>query len=77
MAEDPHCHPRMHVERCQEGGAGMPHVMNRDGPDTRFGAAQASMIRSYIIWRSNHAHHERLRRIIDRATLPDAALGTN
>jgi hypothetical protein len=55
----------------------MPHVMNRDGPDTRFGAAQASMIRRYIIWRSNHAHHERLRRIIDRATLPDAALGTN
>jgi hypothetical protein len=25
------------------------------------------MIRRYIIWRNNHAHDERLRRIIDRA----------
>jgi hypothetical protein len=36
MAQDPHRHPGMHVERSQEGGTGMPHVMNRDGPDTRF-----------------------------------------
>src|SRR5215467_3593672 len=40
MAEDPHRHPRMHVERSQEGGAGMPHVVNRDEPDSRLGAAR-------------------------------------
>jgi hypothetical protein len=33
------------------------------------------MIRRYIIWRNNHAYDERLRRIIDRATLPEAAQG--
>ena len=27
------------------------------------------MIRRYIIWRNNHAYDERLRRIVDRATL--------
>ncbi len=27
---------------------------------------QASMIRPYIIWRNNHAHDERLRRIVGR-----------
>ena len=32
------------------------------------------MIRRYIIWRNNHAYDERLRRIVDRATLPVAAL---
>jgi len=32
-------------------------------------AEQASMIRRYIIWRSNHACDERLRRIIDKANV--------
>jgi hypothetical protein len=32
------------------------------------------MIRRYIIWRNNHAYDERLRRIVDRQTWPDAAL---
>src|SRR5215475_13011575 len=40
MTEDPHRHLRMYVERSQEGGTGMPHVMNRDEPDTRLGAAR-------------------------------------
>jgi hypothetical protein len=32
------------------------------------------MIRRYIIWRNDHAYDERLRRIVDRATSPVAAL---
>ena len=32
------------------------------------------MIRRYIIWRNNHAYDERLRRIVDRQTLPVMAL---
>ena len=32
------------------------------------------MIRRYIIWRNNHAYDERLRRVIARANVPDAAL---
>ena len=32
------------------------------------------MIRRYIFWRNDHAYDERLRRIVDRATLPVAAL---
>jgi hypothetical protein len=30
---------------------------------------QASMIRRCTIWGSNHAHDERLRRIVDRANV--------
>jgi len=32
------------------------------------------MIRRYIIWRNNDAYNERLRQIVTRATLLDAAL---
>ena len=32
------------------------------------------MIRRYIVWRNSHAYDERLRRIVDRQTQPDAAL---
>ena len=45
-----------------------------DGTDHASHKEQASMIRRYIIWRNNHAYDERLRRIVIRATLPDAAL---
>jgi len=40
-----------------------------DGTDHASHKEQASMIRRYIIWRNNHAHDERLRRIIDRANV--------
>jgi hypothetical protein len=33
----------------------------------------ASMTRRYIVWRSNRAYDEGLHRVVDRATLPDAA----
>jgi transposase len=39
-----------------------------DGTDHASHTEQASMIRRYIIWRSNHAYDERLRRIVGRAT---------
>ena len=32
-------------------------------------AQQASMIRRYIIWRNNHAYHEGLHRVVDRANV--------
>jgi transposase len=38
-----------------------------DGTDHASHKEQASMIRRYIIWRSNHAYDERLRRIVNRA----------
>lgn len=34
------------------------------------------MIRRHIIWRHNHAHDERLRRIVDQANVACAALVT-
>jgi hypothetical protein len=37
-----------------------------DGTDHSRHQEQASMIRRYIFWRNNHAHDERLRRIVDR-----------
>jgi hypothetical protein len=39
-----------------------------DGTDHASHREQGSMIRRYVIWRSNHAY-ERLRRIIDRANV--------
>ena len=45
-----------------------------DGTDHGSHKQQASMIRRYIIWRNNHAYDQRLRKIIDRQTLPEAAL---
>ena len=44
-----------------------------DGTDHASHQEQASMIRRYIIWRNNHAYDERLRRVIERQTLPEAA----
>jgi transposase len=40
-----------------------------DGTDHASHKEQASMIRRYIIWRNNHAHDERLRRIVDKANV--------
>ena len=40
-----------------------------DGTDHASHKEQASMIRRYIIWRNNHAYDERLRRVVDRATV--------
>jgi len=40
-----------------------------DGTDHPSHQQQASMIRRYLIWRNNHTHDERLRRIIDRANI--------
>jgi transposase len=40
-----------------------------DGTDHASHKEQASMIRRYIIWRNNHAYDDRLRRIVDRATV--------
>ena len=40
-----------------------------DGTDHATHQEQASMIRRYIIWRNNHAYDQRLRRIIDRASV--------
>jgi hypothetical protein len=40
-----------------------------DGTDHPRHREQASMIRPYIIWRSNHAYDERLQRIINRANV--------
>src|SRR5215472_11216472 len=40
-----------------------------DGTDHATHEEQGSMIRRYIIWRNNHAYDERLRRIINRATV--------
>jgi transposase len=40
-----------------------------DGTDHASHQEQASMIRRYIIWRNNHAHDERLRRVINRANV--------
>jgi len=39
MTQDPHCNPRMHVERSQESGTGMPHVVHGDAANARLGAA--------------------------------------
>jgi hypothetical protein len=39
------------------------------------GRGQVRMIRRYIIWRSNHAYGERLRRIVRGRRCPDAASG--
>src|SRR5262249_38738684 len=46
-----------------------------DGTDHATHQEQASMIRRYIIWRNNHAYDERLRQVVARATLPEAAQG--
>jgi hypothetical protein len=40
-----------------------------DGTDHPSHQEQASLIRSYIIWRSNHAYDERLRQIVARANV--------
>lgn len=40
-----------------------------DGTGHAGHCEQASMIRRHIIWRLNHAHDERLRRVIDRANV--------
>jgi hypothetical protein len=40
-----------------------------DGTDHASHKEQASMIRRYIIWRSNHAYDERLRRVVARANV--------
>jgi hypothetical protein len=40
-----------------------------DGTGHASHQEQESMIRRYIIWRVNHAYDERLRRIIDRASV--------
>jgi hypothetical protein len=40
-----------------------------DGTGHASHAERASKIRRYIIWRSNHACNERLRRIIARANV--------
>ena len=47
-----------------------------DGTDHPSHTEQASMIRRYISWRNRNAHDKRLREIVDRRTLPDAALVT-
>ena len=39
MAQDPHSNPRMHVERGQKSGTGMPHVVHGDTAQARLGAA--------------------------------------
>jgi hypothetical protein len=46
-----------------------------DGTDHRNHRAQASMIRRYIIWRNQHARDQLLRQTVNRANVPDAALG--
>jgi len=40
-----------------------------DGTDHASHKEQASMIRRHIIWRNNHAHDERLRRIVAKANV--------
>jgi transposase len=40
-----------------------------DGTDHATHQQQASMIRRYLIWRNNHTHDERLRRIVTRANI--------
>ena len=40
-----------------------------DSTDHASHNEQASMIRRYIIWRSNHAYDERLRRVVSRANV--------
>ena len=40
-----------------------------DGTDHTSHKEQGSMIRRYIIWRNQHAHDERLRRIVNRANV--------
>jgi hypothetical protein len=40
-----------------------------DGTDHASHKEEGGMIRRYIIWRNNHAYDERLRRIIDRASV--------
>ncbi len=40
-----------------------------DGTDHPSHKEQASMIRRYIIWRNNHAHDERLHRVVARANV--------
>jgi len=40
-----------------------------DGTDHGSHKEQASMIRRYIIWRNNRAYDERLRSIVDRASV--------
>jgi transposase len=40
-----------------------------DGTDHASHHEQASMIRRYIIWRSNHAYDERLRQVVKRANV--------
>lgn len=40
-----------------------------DGTDHATDQEQGSMIRRYIIWRNQHAHDERLRRIVARANV--------
>jgi hypothetical protein len=41
-----------------------------EGTDHATHREQASMIRRYIIWRKTHAYDERLRRVVERQTLP-------
>jgi hypothetical protein len=37
-------------------------------------ATQARMTRRYIAWRTRHTHDHRLRKLVKRANVPDAAL---
>ena len=39
MAQDAHGNPRMHIERGQQSGTGMPHVVHGDSADACLGAA--------------------------------------
>ena len=40
-----------------------------DGTGHPSHQSRPALIRAYIIWRNNHAHDERLRRILDRANV--------
>ncbi len=46
-----------------------PAYFALNGTDHASHEEQASMIRRYIIWRNNHAYHERLRQIVNRANV--------
>ncbi len=46
-----------------------PAYFALNGTDHASHQEQASMIRRYIIWRNNHAYHERLRQIVNRANV--------
>ena len=43
--------------------------MTASGAQILTQARQASMTRRHITWRNNHAHDERLRRVVTRANV--------